>query len=103
MRRERRWDPDDGPASIQWTTLCPSTGKRRFLSRKEARSAARFDPTLSVFRCAACLDFHTGHASMETKVYHRARPQASPGPMPVEFYAALRAGLEQARREEDDR
>lgn len=43
---------------------CAATGKKRWLSRRDARTVAkRVNPGehMSAFRCASCGDWHLGH------------------------------------------
>ena len=79
---------------------CQTTGKRGYLHRREARRAARrTGDGVGHYLCEDCGRWHAGHSTAEQRAAFRARPQE----MPEGFYDKLRAGLEQARREEDER
>lgn len=40
---------------------CPKQGKRRFLSRQDARAVARHYGHASIYRCETCGDYHVTH------------------------------------------
>jgi len=79
---------------------CWTTGKRGYLHRREARRAAkRTGDGIGHYLCDDCGCYHVGHSTAEQRAAFRERSRE----MPESFYDKLRAGLEQARREEEDR
>jgi hypothetical protein len=89
----------DAWVEATWVT-CRATGKRGYIHRREARRAAkRTGDGLNHYLCEDCGRWHAGHATAQQRAAYRERPRE----MPEGFYDRLRAGLEQAHREEDER
>jgi len=66
------------PPIVTHVGTCPTTGKRRFLTKHDARIIRRRmgEPGLSVFRCEDCELWHLGHHGDLTRDQHRARRSA---------------------------